>query len=67
MGYKGDTLSDKMRQVERSDFTYIDKAWEAHRVRNRIAHEGSDFELTEREARRVIDLYGAVFEEFHFI
>jgi hypothetical protein len=67
IGYRGETLGDKLKSVERSDFTNIDKAWEAHRIRNRIAHEGSDFQLTEREAKRAVELYRAVFEEFRFI
>lgn len=67
MQYQGDTLSDKMRNIERSDFNTIDAAWEAHKVRNKIAHEGEDFVITQREARRVIKLYEEVFREFHYI
>jgi hypothetical protein len=67
MGYKGETLGDKMKSIERSDFRPIDDAWEAHKIRNILAHRGSDYILTKREARRAIDLYARVFEEFHFI
>ncbi len=67
MGYQGNTLGDRLKQVARGDMRTIDSAWEAHRVRNQIAHEGSDYILTQREAKRIIDLYGAVFEEFKFI
>lgn len=67
MGYKGDSLGDKLKQIEKSDFMTLDKAWEAHKIRNTIAHAGSDFILSQREARRVIDLYKQVFEEFEFI
>lgn len=67
MQYQGDTLSEKLRQIERSDFNTIDEAWEAHKMRNRIAHEGEDFTLTHREARRVIGLYEQVFREFHYV
>jgi hypothetical protein len=56
-------MADKMRQVDRADFRTIDLAWEAHKVRNRIAHEGSAHSLSAREARRVIDLYDAIFKE----
>ncbi|MBI2048698.1 MAG: hypothetical protein HYT30_02110 [Parcubacteria group bacterium] len=66
-GYHGDTLGDKMKQVERSDFNTIDLAWEAHKVRNRIAHEGFDHDLNDREVRRVIALYEQVLREFHSI
>jgi len=67
MSVMGDTLGEKLKQIEKSDFTTIDLAWEAHKVRNQIAHEGSNFILTQREARRVIELYRQVFEEFQII
>lgn len=67
MSYHGETLSDKLKTVEKSDFLSIDKAWEAHRVRNAVAHEGSNFKITDREARRVVGLYEEVFREFHYI
>lgn len=66
MSLPGDTLSDKLKSVERSDFLSIDDAWEAHKVRNKIAHE-KDFVLTQREAKRVITLYENVFREFQII
>ena len=62
----GETMADKLKAVEKSDFTTLDNAWEAHKVRNQIAHS-SDFILTQREARRVIGLYETVFKEFKII
>lgn len=67
MGYEGEGLGEKLKQINRSSFTTLDKAWDAHKVRNTIAHAGSDYVLTQREVRRVIDLYKQVFEEFEFI
>jgi len=67
MSYRGETLADKLKAVEKSDFLSIDKAWEAHRVRNAVAHEGSNFQITDRETRRVVALYEEVFREFHYI
>jgi len=66
-GYPGETLGEKMRGIEKSDFQTLDEAWEAHKVRNRIAHDGSRFELSKREALRIVDLYKKVFEEFYYI
>ena len=63
----GETIGDKLKAVEKSDFITIDKAWEAHKIRNQIAHGGESFILTQREAKRVIELYRSVFEEFHII
>ena len=67
MGYKGEGLGEKLKQIERSDFNTLDKAWEAHKVRNAILHAVTDYMLTKREVRRVIDLYKQAFEEFEFI
>lgn len=68
MGYiKGETIGDKLKTIEKSDFTSLDQAWEAHRIRNMIAHGGSDYILTEREAKRVIGLYEQVFKEFKYV
>ncbi|HEY4517854.1 MAG TPA: hypothetical protein VJI74_03125, partial [Candidatus Paceibacterota bacterium] len=67
MGYRGENLGEKLKAIERSDFKNLDNAWEAHKIRNQVAHEGSNFVLTEREAKRVIDLYRQVFEEFKFL
>ncbi len=67
IGYIGPSLGEKLKQVSRGDFETIDAAWEAHKIRNRIAHAGSDFILTQREARRVIELYASVFNEFKYV
>jgi len=67
MGYRGNSLGERLKSVEPSDFLTINKAWEAHKVRNAIAHDGSDYFLTKREVKRVIDLYRQVFEEFDLI
>lgn len=67
MGYAGASLGERLKRIEQSDFTSIEAAWEAHKVRNRIAHSGSDFILTQREARRIISLYEQVFREFEYL
>ena len=66
-GYHGESIGDKLKQVEKSDFNTIDEAWEAHKVRNQIAHEGSDFLLTQRRAKEIIAMYERVFREFYMI
>ena len=66
MGYQGETIGEKLKRVEKSDFNTLDHAWEAHKVRNAIAHQ-SGFTISQREAKRVINLYRQVFEEFYYI
>ncbi len=63
----GDSVGEKLKSVEMADFKSIDEAWEAHKIRNAIAHGGSEFLLNEREAKRVIGLYEQVFDEFELI
>jgi hypothetical protein len=63
----GEGVGEKLKNVETSDFDHIEEAWEVHKIRNAIAHQGSDFLLTQREAKRVIGLYKLVFEEFEII
>ena len=67
MGYGGEGLGDKLKGIEESDFISLNEAWEVHKVRNRIAHEGGDFILTQRETRRVVALFEKVFREFDII
>jgi len=66
MDLQGDSIGEKLKGVEKSDFTTLDLAWEAHKVRNQIAHDPA-FVLTQREAKRVVGLFEAVFKEFSFI
>lgn len=66
-GFHGDTLGERLKNTSRGDFKTIDTAWEAHKIRNAIAHEGSDFLLSQRESKRIIGLYETVLKEFSYI
>ncbi len=63
-GYTGEGVGEKLKGAS---FKTIDLAWDAHKLRNRIAHEGSDFELTEREAKRAFTLFESVFRDLKVI
>ncbi len=63
-GYRGDGVAEMLKTAS---FKTVDMAWDAHKIRNRIAHEGSDFELTEREAKRAFILYESVLRELKAI
>lgn len=67
MGYKGESVGEKLKRVEKADFESLDDAWDAHKVRNQVAHDGSAFVLSQYEAKRVINMYKKVFEEFYYI
>lgn len=66
-GLRGETMADKLKQANRASFRTIDLAWEAHAVRNRIAHEGMHKPLDEHEARQTIGMFEQVFREFKFV
>lgn len=63
-GYAGASLGERLRSISPAQLQSLNDAWEAHKVRNQIAHEGADFVLTERLARETIARYRRVFDEF---
>ena len=67
MGAMGETLGERLKSTGATHLPSIQSAWEAHLVRNRIAHEGADFSLSQHETRRVIALYETVLKEGGFI
>ena len=66
-GYPGETLGEQLKQANPLQFTTLDLAWEAHRMRNAIAHLGDAFPLTQRDVTTTINQYQRVFEEFDYI
>lgn len=66
-GYEGETVFDQLKSAETRPFGAIQNAWDGHKVRNRIAHEGVQFSIDQHEARRVYTLYKSVFEEFKIL
>ncbi|OHA92180.1 MAG: hypothetical protein A3J09_01715 [Candidatus Zambryskibacteria bacterium RIFCSPLOWO2_02_FULL_51_21] len=62
-GFAGDGVGEMLKGANLGDLVSLDAAWDAHKVRNRIAHSGGDFELNERETRRVVGLFEAVLKE----
>jgi hypothetical protein len=66
-GFHGDTTGDKLKQVTPDRLPSIGIAWEVHKIRNRIAHEGANFVLTMPEARRMISYYEIIYTDLHAI
>lgn len=66
-GYHGSSIGEMLKGVERSDMLTLDSAWEAHKIRNEIVHSGTGYELNERDAKRAMSHYEAVFREFKVI
>lgn len=63
-GYSGTTIGEKLKGANPTSFTTVQDAWEAHKIRNEIAHAGGDFILTKRIAQETIVRFERVFREF---
>ncbi|MDD3663054.1 MAG: hypothetical protein PHT84_04265 [Candidatus Pacebacteria bacterium] len=66
-GVPGNTVAELLEMAKTNGYSRISDAWEAHVIRNQIAHQGSDFPLSKIEGRRVIKLYQNFFEEIEAI
>jgi len=66
-GLIGGSVGELLEEAKAGGYRNIQDAWDAHLVRNQIAHQGSDFPLTQNEARRVIKLFENFFEELGVI
>lgn len=66
MGYRGESVGEKLKRVVPGDMKSLDAAWEAHKVRNQIAHEPG-FAITHHDAKHTVNKYRSVFEEFYYI
>ena len=67
LGFAGETLGDKLKSADQEKFKYLSLAWEVHIIRNRIAHEGLAFEVSQVEAKRVVAIYEQIFRNYGFI
>ena len=62
-GFIGSSLGERLRNISATQLNSLNDAWEAHKIRNRIAHDGADFVLTNRLAVETINRYRRVFSE----
>jgi uncharacterized membrane protein len=67
IGYSGVSLGERLKSITPSQLTCLDDAWQAHKVRNQIAHGGADFVLTRRLAEDTIKQYRRVFSELKIL
>ncbi|MBI2627993.1 MAG: hypothetical protein HYW71_00975 [Candidatus Niyogibacteria bacterium] len=67
IGYPGANLGERLIGVEPSDFDSLSEVWEAHKVRNRLAHEAADFKFSKERAEEVIALYEKGLKELEYI
>ena len=65
MGLAGPTMGDRLKGLQ-GRLASLDDAWEAHKLRNRIAHEAERV-FTYQEARRAVMLFGRVLGELRYL
>lgn len=66
LGYQGDGVGEKLKRIQPGEMKSLDDAWEAHKVRNDIAHGRGDV-LDHHKANQTIQRFKSVFEEFYYI
>ncbi|MEK7535863.1 MAG: hypothetical protein AAB590_02525 [Patescibacteria group bacterium] len=67
LGYPGENLGERLKSVEKGEMRSLESAWTAHKMRNRIAHEGNSFKISRRELGETLANFEVVFREFNYI
>src|SRR3989344_5740529 len=65
-GYHGENLGERLKKIEPSDLDSLNDIWEAHKVRNRIAHE-PDLHLSRDESIGALKRYEKVLKELRYL
>src|SRR3989344_4249503 len=65
-GFHGENLGERLKGVERGDIESLDDIWEAHKIRNRIAHE-ADFKLSPESAELALSHFEKALKELAYI
>lgn len=66
-GYRGSSIGEQLKSASATQLTSLQDAWDAHRVRNRVAHEGSDYVLTQSATQATIVKYERVLRELGIV
>lgn len=66
MGFVGKNIAERLRSITPGELPSINDVWEAHKVRNKIAHE-TDFSPTKEETMRALAVYKKALEELNAI
>ena len=66
MGLGGETMGERMKALDKSRLASLDDLWEAHRIRNEIAHS-SEKNVTKHRAVYAVSLFEEVLKELGYI
>lgn len=61
-GFQGDTMGDRLMNIQPGQLTTLQGLWEAHKIRNRLVHDTNYF-LRYTEAKRAVSLYEKTLRE----
>lgn len=62
-GYLGETVAELLNDGLKKGMQTVEIAWEAHKVRNKVVHEGVKYAFSKESAEQVLRKYTTVFEE----
>ena len=65
-GFAGETMGDRLMNMEKGQLTTLDGLWNAHKTRNRLVHDSNYF-LRYAEAKRAVMLYEKTLKELQAI
>lgn len=65
-GFPGDTMGDRLLNIQSGQLTTLQGLWEAHKIRNRLVHDTNYF-LRYTEAKRAVGLYEKTIKELQAI
>lgn len=66
IGLQGETMGERLKQLDRSKLSAIDELWEAHKIRNLIAHDPNRA-VSRQEIDRAVDGFEKALDELDFI
>lgn len=62
IGYKGNTLGDRLKTMKKEQLQCLDEVWSAHKIRNRIVHN-PDEKISLSEAQEAVKKFEMGIEE----
>lgn len=65
-GFPGETMGDRLKKLDRSKLSSLDEVWDAHKIRNVIAHDPNR-PISRREIERAIDSFEKALKELEFL
>lgn len=67
LGYPGNNMGERMKNMDKRFFPTLDLAWDAHKIRNRIAHDGMSYHLSDRDKEIARKNYEYIFRDAKLI